>query len=136
MTCFLGGIKVKKEYLIKEVIAYYISGYKEYKKVNMTDDFMRILKSIIIVVKKNIDIIEIMRKNTDLLSNIQFEWKLRRDDILAYATCIFYRLINKNIDITEEKIVKEMLREIYLYHPRETMRRANNILEELFEELE
>ncbi len=120
---------MKKEYLIKEVIAYYILGYKQYKKENEKNDFVQILKNILELVQKNASTIEIRIENAELFNKICFSWILSVDDILAYATCIFYFLTNREKEITEEKIVKEFLNQIHLHHPRRVIKEANIILD-------
>lgn len=127
----LGGIKLKKEYKIQDAIAYYILGYKKHVKSKKENELMQILKSVIISIKSNVDIIEIKQANENLLSEVKLKWKLKRDDILAYATCIFYQLINNEESITEEKIVETILKEIEKHHPRETMKEANIILDNM-----
>ena len=56
-------------------------------------------------------------------------------DFLSYATCIFYVLLNREENITEEKIVKEFLKELHSHHPRRVIKEAEVILTRMFPEL-
>lgn len=125
----------KKEYMIQEVVAYYVLGYETYSKTNKENQFLPILKNILEIAKENLDTTEVKGISNELLNKIHFSWKLSADDFVAYATCIFYVLTNRESKITREKIVKEFLTEIHSHHPRRTLKEANFILENLFPEL-
>ena len=84
--------------------------------------------------RDEVDTKEIILQNEKLLNTIPFSWELTPDDFLAYATCIFYVLTNREKEITPEKIVTEFLSEVHLHHPRRTLKEANFILDELFPE--
>lgn len=71
-----------------------------------------------------------VKKN--LLERIHFSWVLTTDDMVAYATCIFYVLTKREKEINEEKIVKEFLKEIHSHHPRRTLQEANVIIDMAF----
>jgi hypothetical protein len=66
------------------------------------------------------------------LNKVNFEWDLSADEFIAYATCIFYVLTNREEKLTEEKIITEFLSEIYSHHPRRTLKEANFILDQFF----
>ena len=102
----------------------------------MASDLLEdILKNILEIAKENIDTNEIQGVNTNLLKRINFNWSLTSDDFVSYATCIFYVLINREQKITDEKIVKEFLRELHSHHPRRTMKEAELILTKMFPDL-
>lgn len=117
-----------KEYYIEEAVAYYILGYKRYEE-NKEKGLEYILKNILEVAKENSGYKEIKGVNVELLKRINFSWNLSDDDFVAYATCIFYVLINRETKITDEKIVKEFLTEIHSRHPRKILKEANVILD-------
>lgn len=124
-----------KEYTMEEATAYYILGYKRYLKNKEKNGVAGILKNIIEIAKKNPDTTEIKCIDTNLLKRINFNWSLSSEDFVAYATCIFYVLVNREIKITDEKVVKEFLRELHSHHPRRTMKEAEFILEHTFPNL-
>lgn len=124
-----------KEYTMKEAVAYFILGYKRCNENNQKRGLEDILKNILEIAKENIDINEVQGVNTNLLKRINFSWKLTSDDFVSYATCIFYVLINREQKITDEKIVKEFLRELHSHHPRRTMKEAELILTKMFPDL-
>ena len=95
-----------KEYNIKEAVAYYILAYRRYSKKNHKKGLEDVLKYVLEEAKENINMHKIEGVNNDLLKRISFNWNLTSDDLLAYATCIFYVLMNRKEKITEEKIVK------------------------------
>lgn len=122
---------------VKEAIAYYILGYEKYHskiKEIRKKHWIIIIKFILEMARDEIDTKEIILQNEELLNTIPFSWELTPDDFLAYATCIFYVLTNREKEITPEKIVTEFLSEIHSHHPRRTLKEANFILDELFPE--
>lgn len=124
-----------KKYTMKEAVSYYILGYKRYEQNISQNGLEDILKDIVEVAQKNIENEEIVGVNIDLLNRINFDWLLSSNDFIAYAVCVFYVLINREMQITDEKIVKEFLSEIHTHHPRKIMKEAEVILENLFPEL-
>lgn len=124
-----------KEYTMEEAVAYYILGFKRYNKDKQKKGLEDILKNILEIAKENIDTTEIKGVDINLLKRINFNWILNSDDFVSYATCIFYVLINREENITGEKIVKEFLREIHSHHPRRTMKEAELILTKMFPDL-
>ncbi len=124
-----------KEYTMEEAVAYFILGYKRCNENNQKRGLEDILKNILEIAKENIDTNEIQGVNTNLLKRINFSWTLTSDDFVSYATCIFYVLINREQKITDEKIVKEFLRELHSHHPRRTMKEAELILTKMFPDL-
>lgn len=124
-----------KEYTMEEAVAYYILGFKKCSENNQKKGLEDILKNILEIAKENIDTNEIQGVNTNLLKRINFSWTLTSDDFVSYATCIFYVLINREQKITDEKIVKEFLRELHSHHPRRTMKEAELILTKMFPDL-
>ncbi len=124
-----------KKYAIKEAVSYYILGYKRYEQNINQNGLGDILKDIVEVAQENLNSTEITGVNTELLNRINFNWILSADDFISYAICIFYVLINREIQITDEKIVKEFLSEIHTHHPRKIMKEAEVILESVFPEL-
>ena len=124
-----------KEYTMEEAVAYFILGYKRCNENNQKRGLEDILKNILEIEKENIDTNEIQGVNTNLLKRINFSWTLTSDDFVSYATCIFYVLINREQKITDEKIVKEFLRELHSHHPRRTMKEAELILTKMFPDL-
>ncbi len=124
-----------KEYTMEEAVAYFILGYKRCNENNQKRGLEDILKNILEIAKENIDTNEIQGVNTNLLKRINFSWSLTSDDFVSYATCIFYVLINRKQKITDEKIVKEFLRELHSHHPRRTMKEAELILTKMFPDL-
>lgn len=125
----------KKEYMIQEAFAYYVLGYERYRKDNNENDCMQILKNILEVASENINATQIIGVNTNLLRRINFSWKLSADDFVAYATCIFYVLTNREKTITDEKILKEFLSELHTHHPRRILKEANFIIDNFFPDL-
>ena len=124
-----------KEYTMEEAVTYFILGYKRCNENNQKRGLEDILKNILEIAKENIDTNEIQGVNTNLLKRINFSWSLTSDDFVSYATCIFYVLINREQKITDEKIVKEFLRELHSHHPRRTMKEAELILTKMFPDL-
>lgn len=124
-----------KKYDIKEAVSYYILGYKRYEQNIEQNGLGDILKDIAEVAQENLDTEEITEVNPELLNRINFDWQLSSNDFIAYAVCIFYVLINREMQITDEKILKEFLKELHTHHPRRTMREAEVILESVFPEL-
>ena len=128
----------KKNYKVKEAIAYYILGLKKYNekiKDIEKDHWIIILKLILELMRDEVDTKNTIIKNKEILDKIPFSWELTSDDLVAYATCIFYVLTNREKEITAEKIVTEFLSEIHLHHPRKTIKEANFILDEFFPEM-
>lgn len=133
MKANIGNINME----IKEAIAYYILGYeKYYSKIKeiRKKHWIIIIKFVLEMARDEIDTKEVILQNEKLLSTIPFSWELTPDDFLAYATCIFYVLTNREKEITPEKIVTEFLSEVHSHHPRRTLKEANFILDELFPE--
>lgn len=124
-----------KKYTMREAVSYYILGYKRYEQNIEQNGLKDILKDIAEVAQENIDNKEIVGVNADLLNEINFEWLLSSNDFIAYATCIFYVLISREMQITDEKIVKEFLKELHSHQPKEIMKEAEIILEKVFSEL-
>lgn len=124
-----------KEYVMEEAVSYYILGYKRYEQNKDQNGLIDVLKNIVEVAQENLNATEVRGVNLELLERINFSWLLSPDDFIAYATCIFYVLMNREIQITDEKIVKEFLRELHSHHPRRTMKEAEIILENVFPEL-
>ena len=124
-----------KKYTKKEAVSYYILGYKRYEQNISQNGLGDILKDIVEVAQKNIENEEIVGVNIDLLNRINFDWLLSSNDFIAYAVCVFYVLINREMQITDEKIVKEFLRELHSHHPRKIMKEAKIILEKILKEL-
>lgn len=124
-----------KEYTMEEAVAYYILGFKKCSENNQKKGLEDILKNILEIAKENIDTNEIQGVNTNLLKRINFSWSLTSDDFVSYATCIFYVLLNREENITEEKIVIEFLKELHSHHPRRVIKEAELILTRMFPEL-
>lgn len=124
-----------KNYTMKEAVSYYILGYKRYEQNTEQNGLADILKNVVQVAQENIENKENVVVSNDTLNRINFDWLLSANDLIAYAVCIFYVLINREIQITDEKIVKEFLKELHLHHPRKTMKEAEIILENCFPEL-
>ncbi len=124
-----------KEYAIQEVVAYYILGYRKYNEESQKKGLADLLKNILETAKENIDTTEIKGVDIDWLKRINFNWILNSDDFVSYATCIFYVLLNREENITEEKIVKEFLKELHSHHPRRVIKEAELILTKLFPDL-
>ena len=129
---------VNRDYEIKETIAYYILGLQKYNskvKEIKSKHWIIILKFILEMARDEVDTKDVILQNNKLLNKIPFSWKLSPDEFLAYATCIFYVLTNREKEITPEKIVTEFLLEIYSHHPKRTMKEANFILDNFFPEI-
>ena len=129
----------KSEFSINEAVAYYIVGYEKAKKEIKGKDnknWVIILKHIIESVRdyELKDIQKEIVQNKDLLKTIKFKWILSPDDFVSYATCIFYVLTNREEQITNKIIVTEFISEMYMHHPRKTLKEANFILEQVFPE--
>lgn len=118
-----------KKYDIKEAVSYYILGYKRYEQDIRQNGLRDILKNIVDVAQENLNSTDTTGVNIELLNRINFDWTMNSNDFIAYAVCIFYVLINREIQITDEKIVKEFLSEIHSYHPRKILKEAKVILE-------
>lgn len=124
-----------KKYTMREAVSYYILGYKRYEQNIEKNGLEDVLKDIAEVAQENIEKEEIIGVNLELLNRVNFDWILSSYDFIAYATCIFDVLLNREMQITAEKIVKEFLRELHLHHPRKTMKEAEIILEKIFKAL-
>ena len=118
-----------KKYDIKEAVSYYILGYKRYEQDIRQNGLRDILKNIVDVAQENLNSTDTTGVNIELLNRINFDWTMNSNDFIAYAVCIFYVLINREIKTTDEKIVKEFLSEIHSYHPRKILKEAKVILE-------
>ena len=128
----------KKNYKIKEAIAYYILGLNKYNeeiKDIKKEHWVIILKFILELTRDEVNTKNTIIENKEILDKIPFSWELTSDDLVAYATCIFYVLTNREKEITAEKIVTEFLSEIHSHHPRRTMKEANLILDQFFPDL-
>lgn len=131
----------KSEFTINEAVAYYIVGFqnaeREIKEKN-NKNWVIILKQIIESVRdyELKDIQKVITQNKDLLKTIKFKWFLSPDDFVSYATCIFYVLTNREEQITNKKIVTEFISEMYIHHPRKTLKEANFILDQAFPKYE
>ena len=88
-----------KEYAIQEVVAYYILGYRRYSENIQKKSLRDLLKDILKVARENIDTTEIKDVDINLLKRINFNWILNSDDLVSYATCIFYVLLNREENI-------------------------------------
>lgn len=127
----------KSEFTINEAVAYYIVGFqnaeKEIKEKN-DKNWVIILKHIIESVRdyELKDIQKVIVQNKDLLKTIKFKWILSPDDFVSYGTCIFYVLTNREEQITNKKIITEFISEMYIHHPRKTLKEANFILDQVF----
>ncbi len=121
-----------KKYAIKEAVSYYILGYKRYEQNIGQKGMKDILKNIIEVAQENLNNAEITGVDIELLKKINFNWTLSADEFISYAMCVFYVLINKETQVTDEKIVNEFLEEIHHNHPRKTMKEASVIFETIF----
>ena len=124
-----------KKYDIKEAVSYYILGYKRYEQDIRQNGLRDILKNIVDVAQENLNSTDTTGVNIELLNRINFDWTMNSNDFIAYAVCIFYVLINREMQITDEKIVKEFLRELHSHHPRKIMKEAKIILEKILKEL-
>ena len=124
-----------KEYAIQEIVAYYILGYRKYNNESKKKGLADLLKNILETAKENIDTTEIKDVDINLLKRINFNWILNSDDLVSYATCIFYVLLNREENITEEKIVIEFLKELHSHHPRRVIKETELILTRMFPEL-
>ena len=127
----------KSEFTIKEAVAYYIVGYEKAKeeiKEKDNKNWVIILKHILESVRDYDlkDIEKVIIANKDLLKIIKFQWILSPDDFVSYATCIFYVLTNREKQITTGKIITEFVSEMYMHHPRKTLKEANFILDQAF----
>lgn len=87
-----------KNYTMKEAVSYYILGYKRYEQNVSQNGLKDILKNIAEVTQENIENKENVLVNNDLLDRINFNWLLSANNLIAYATCIFYVLINREIE--------------------------------------
>ena len=140
MACFLmGGIIVndiiKRTYTIQEIVAYCIYGYRKCfikDEANKKEKFQLILKSILEVANEISKEQIVQKVDANLLKRVHFEWRMQESELLAYAACIFFVLVNREQKITDEKIVKEFLSELHIHHPRRTKMEANVILENFF----
>ena len=124
-----------KEYSMSEAVAYCILGYRKYVQEGVKDKRVAlkyIIKFILEMARDEVDTKEVILQNKKILDTIPFSWKLTLDDFFAYATCVFYVLTNREIEITPEKIVAEFLSEVHSHHPRRTLKEAKFILDELF----
>lgn len=124
--------KKNRKYTMREAVSYYILGYKRYEQKKENNGMENILRYLVEVVEENKEITVV---NSKLLDKVNFDWLISSNDFFAYAVCIFYVLINKGLQITEEKIVNEFLRELHTYHPRTIIKEAEDILEKVFPEL-
>ena len=125
--------KYNKSFKIKELIAYCIIGYRRYypKKNETKEDKLRyIVKNVLDVsneVENATDLI-----NKELLESIDINWRFNTDDLLAYATNTFYMLIANETNITEQKIVERLKKELKDNHPRDEINDADKIMNDLF----
>ncbi|MBR0491203.1 MAG: hypothetical protein IJJ82_04050 [Clostridia bacterium] len=125
--------KYNKSFKIKELIAYCIIGYRRYypKKNETKEDKLRyIVKNVLDVsneVENATDLI-----NKELLESIDINWRFNTDDLLAYAINTFYMLIANGTNITEQRIVERLKKELKDNHPRDVISDADKIMNGLF----
>ncbi|MBR0350839.1 MAG: hypothetical protein IJH76_03350 [Clostridia bacterium] len=125
--------KYNKSFKIKELIAYCIIGYRRYypKKNETKKDKLRyIVKNVLDVSNEVENAPELINK--ELLESIDINWRFNTDDLLAYATNTFYMLIANETNITEQKIVERLKKELKDNHPRDVVKYANSSLDDLF----
>lgn len=125
-------------YSMQELVALCILGYKKYQSKNKKNDkekLTNIIKNVLELAEKKIEIEDITSFNTDLLKEINFKWKMTAEEVLAYSTCVFYVLTKRDEEITEENIVKEFLSELYTHHPRRIRLEADFILGNFLQKL-
>ena len=127
----------KKDFDIKEEVAYYILGYEKYIQTNdnNNDEFIQIIKCILEVAKDDMDSQKTKDINNKYLNRINFSWKMSADEFIAYAICIFYVLTQRAERITDERVVKQFLSEIHLHSPRRILKEADFIINSLFPDL-
>ncbi len=125
--------KYNKSFKIKELIAYCIIGYRRYypKKNETKEDKLRyIVKNVLDVSNEVENAPELINK--ELLESIDINWRFNTDDLLAYATNTFYMLIANETNITEQKIVERLKKELKNNHPRDEVIQANQIIDRIF----
>lgn len=96
------------EYTTKEMIAYFlvanrnISDFKNKTVSNYRQELIQTMKNI---EKKYI----LNKVNTEKFYEFPIKYSIRIEEILNYATVIFYRLLNYyNREFTEEDLIKEI----------------------------
>ncbi|MBP3832180.1 MAG: hypothetical protein ILA02_07410 [Clostridia bacterium] len=125
--------KYNKSFKIKELIAYCIIGYRRYypKKNETKEDKLRyIVKNVLDVSNEVENAPELINK--ELLESIDINWRFNTDDLLAYATNTFYMLIANETNITEQKIVERLKKELKNNHPRDVVSDADKIMNAIF----
>lgn len=124
-----------KDYSVKETSALFIYAYNEMYKNNEEITLRGVIKKIVIIIKeeKINSILETIDIN--ILNKIPFLWKLSIQEVIAYAIAIFYILIIEKEKITEEKIINELLNELYARKPVKTLKKADLIARQAFPEL-
>lgn len=118
------------EYTPKQVLAYYIVGFKNtknYKNKKIEIYIKEIIKSI-----ENINPKEIIDKiNINLISNFPFFYSINNEELLSYAIVVFNRLLSSNNTISEKDIVEELKNTMRLYSSRTIFLEADNVLNKI-----
>ncbi|MBR3255502.1 MAG: hypothetical protein IKF97_04730 [Clostridia bacterium] len=125
--------RYNKSFKIKELIAYCIIGYRRYypKKNETKEDKLRYIVKNVLDVSIEVDNAPDLVKK-ELLESIDINWRFNTDDLLAYATNTFYMLIANETNITEQKIVERLKKELKDNHPRDVISDADKIMNGLF----
>lgn len=111
-----------ERYSIKQMIGYFIVGFKETINKNNFDEIMNsITESVVNIEKKElVDLVDI-----SFIENIDLYWNLTIEQILSYAYIVFEELMKSNKIIELKDIISEFLVIAKLYSPDNAVEYVN-----------
>ena len=103
-----------ERYSVKQMISYFIVGFRESTNKNKIDEIMTSITTIVVNIDKNkiVDLIDIK-----YIEKIDLYWNLTVEQVLSYAYIVFNILMKSNTNIELKDIISEFLIVVKLYSP-------------------
>lgn len=103
-----------ERYSVKQMVGYFIIGFKETKNKDKFEEIMTSITTIVVNIDKNkiVDLIDIK-----FIEMIDLYWNLTVEQVLSYAYIVFNILMKSNTNIELKDIVNEFLIVVKLYSP-------------------
>lgn len=103
-----------ERYSVKQMISYFIIGFKDTENKDKFDEIMNNVTTIIVNIDKNklVDLVDI-----EFIEKIDLYWNLNIEQILSYSYIVFKNLMKSNRTIELKDIVSEFLVVAKLYSP-------------------
>lgn len=103
-----------ERYSVKQMVGYFIIGFKETENKDKFEEIMNNVTTIIVNIDKNklVDLVDI-----EFIEKIDLYWSLNIEQILSYAYIVFKNLMKSNRTIELKDIVSEFLVVAKLYSP-------------------